>query len=216
MFSSSAPRQRDKPGISEILEIAIIDTTGETLLDSIVMPEGRISSHASVRHGLTRPTLKEMGAKPWEDIHDQVAKLLSAASVIVIYNVEFGRRMLEQTCTKAGLPMIHVRSWECAMLSYSDFRGEPTYEGQSKWHKLESAYSSATNLSPFEDRRALADCKMTLEVMRSVARKTHPSAESMSSGSEMADGANPGPAGCGCLTVMAVIVGSAIAITLFF
>ena len=39
---------------AEVVEIAVVDTTGATLLSTVVMPVWRINSEASDIHGLTR------------------------------------------------------------------------------------------------------------------------------------------------------------------
>ena len=49
---------------AEVLAVAVIDTTGRVLLDTVSMPQGRIPTDASNVHGLTRPRLRSMGARP--------------------------------------------------------------------------------------------------------------------------------------------------------
>ena len=48
---------------AEVVEIAIVDTTGATRLNTVVMPVGRINSEASDIHGLTRKKLRELKAR---------------------------------------------------------------------------------------------------------------------------------------------------------
>ena len=49
----------------EIVEIAIIDTTGEPVLDRLVLPVGRIAAGAARVHGITRDMLRAADAQPW-------------------------------------------------------------------------------------------------------------------------------------------------------
>ena len=165
---------------SEVLDIGILNTKGETLLDAVVKPAGRIPKGASDVHGLTRSKLKAMDAQPWAAIHDKVMDLLVSAKLIVVYNADFDYRMLEQTCRKAGLKMQPARSkWICAMLDYAEFRGERTGYGSFRWHKLGVAFKEETKRRPVGAHRALGDCKLTLDLMRSVSVKQQPEPEPM-------------------------------------
>ncbi len=160
---------------SEVLDIGILNTKGETLLDAVIMPAGSIPRGASDVHGLTLDKLKALNAQPWANIHKQVMHLLANAKLIVVYNADFDYRMLEQTCRKAGLQMVRERSkWKCAMLDYARFRGERTRRGSFRWHKLGAAYQRETGHRPDGLHRALADCVLTLNLMRSVSGKQQP------------------------------------------
>ena len=46
---------------SEVLDVAIIDTTGRVLLDAVSLPQGAIRREVSNMHGLTRDRLRKMG-----------------------------------------------------------------------------------------------------------------------------------------------------------
>ena len=52
---------------AEIVDIAIVDTSGKVVYAEPVLPEGRIPSAASAVHGLTRSRLVAMGARPWAE-----------------------------------------------------------------------------------------------------------------------------------------------------
>ncbi|MDE0433484.1 MAG: 3'-5' exonuclease [Bryobacterales bacterium] len=160
---------------SEIVEIAIINTKGETLLDTVVLPKGPIPTKASDIHGLTRPRLKKMDAKPWMEYQNRVSELLSSAKVVVIYNANFDTRMLQQTAQKHGFHLnMPDRKFNCAMLDYAEFRGKRGKYGDFRWHKLGDAFRRETGKSPSKAHRALDDCKMVLELMRSVSVKVQP------------------------------------------
>ena len=76
---------------SEVLEVAVIDTTGRVLLDTVSLPQGRIPRDASDVHGLTRARLRTMGARPWPAVHAELALLLEDASSVIAWNAEFDR-----------------------------------------------------------------------------------------------------------------------------
>jgi DNA polymerase III epsilon subunit-like protein len=89
---------------------------------------------------------------------------------IAIYNAPYDLRMLQQCSQFAGcrLPDLE-RQARCVMQIYSKFRGEwSDHHGNWKWHKL-SAAAQACGVSDQGAHRALADCKMTLGVLRYVA-----------------------------------------------
>jgi len=88
---------------AEIVEIAIVDTTGATRYSAPVMPQSRISTDASDIHGLTRKRLKQMNARPWPEHHEAVADLMAQATVVLGWNVGFDWRLLEQTARRYGL-----------------------------------------------------------------------------------------------------------------
>ena len=50
---------------AEVLAVAVIDTTGRVLLDTVSLPQGQIPRGASDVNGLTRAKLRSMGARPW-------------------------------------------------------------------------------------------------------------------------------------------------------
>ena len=76
---------------SEVLEVAVIDTAGRVILDTVSLPQGRIPRDASDVHGLTRARLRTMGARPWPAVHAELALLLEDASSMIAWNAEFDR-----------------------------------------------------------------------------------------------------------------------------
>ena len=104
---------------SEIVDLAIIDTTGRTVMDVPVMPQGYIPAGASKVHGLTRPRLKALGARPWPDHHEAFLSTIRSAAVVCVYNLAFDMRMLEQTMGRYGLDdegVLDQVSEKCIML----------------------------------------------------------------------------------------------------
>ena len=107
---------------AEVLAVAVIDTTGRVRLDTVSMPQGRIPTDASNVHGLTRPRLRSMDARPWPEVHRELAQLLRGASVVVAWNVEYDRRLLPQTAERHDLTLPSV-TWRCAMEAETATRG---------------------------------------------------------------------------------------------
>ena len=91
-------------GRAEVIEVAVVDTTGVLRFEALSLPVGRISRDASDVHGLTKRVLKEEGARPWPEVWAELAPLLSGAAVVLGWNAEFDVRLLWQTNERHGLP----------------------------------------------------------------------------------------------------------------
>ena len=104
---------------AELVEAAIVGSSGETLLDTVVRPRTPPEPEASRVHGLYVDTLRNQVR--FEQIYGVLARLLTGRTVIA-YNSEFDQQVLNHTCKTAGLPQIDC-TWECAMLRYEQWRG---------------------------------------------------------------------------------------------
>ena len=152
---------------AEIVEISIIDRDGTDLFTSLVRPNMPILPELVAIHGITNGMVRN--APGWKDIHDCVMHLFSDRK-IVIYNAGYDLRMIRQCSQFAGcrLPDLERQS-RCVMQIYSKFRGEwSDHHGNWKWHKL-SAAAQACGVDATGAHRALADCQMTLGVLRHIA-----------------------------------------------
>ena len=110
---------------AEIVDIAIVDTTGKVVYAEPVLPEGRIPSAASAVHGLTRSRLVAMGARPWAEHHVSVGWAMHDASVLLAYNLAFDVRILRQTAKRYGMALHLPAERRCLMLDYAEHRGIP-------------------------------------------------------------------------------------------
>ena len=165
---------------SEVVEVALIDTCGRAVYDRLVLPQGPIPRAVSKVHGLTRKHLEDFGAKPWPDHHASVATALRRASVLLAYNLRFDVRVIDQTArrcqvladmpSRASQPPLSAR---CVMLEYAAWRKVPHEWRRGHWklHSLQAAHSHEVPVRTKQDHRALADCHMTLALMRAVAKR---------------------------------------------
>jgi DNA polymerase-3 subunit epsilon len=136
----------------EIIEIAIINMTGEVLFNQRIKPLSDISPGAYAVHGISLDDLKDEPQFP--DVYPQLVELLKGKTV-VIYNAVFDKTILQQDCLRHKLKGIPFRA-ECAMLVYSQFVGEwSNYHEDYRWQKLWGG-----------DHTALGDCKATLKVIQ--------------------------------------------------
>lgn len=123
-------------GGAEVVDLAVVGRDGGILLETLVRPVAPIPPDASAIHGIGDADVA--GAPGWPEVHEGLCRLL-AGRPVVVYNAAFDRRMVGQCGERHGLALPDLR-WECAMLAYARFRGEPGGRGgRFRWHKLEHA-----------------------------------------------------------------------------
>ncbi len=122
---------------AEIVEIAVIDSQGAVLLESLVRPTRKIPWDVIRIHGITDDMVA--GAPTWRELFPRLEEILRG-SLVGIYNADFDLRMLSQSHLAHGLffPRNIFESF-CIMRLYAQFYGAPGYYGSPRWHKLEAA-----------------------------------------------------------------------------
>ncbi len=164
---------------AEIVELSIIDTAGNVLLDTLVRPTRPIPAEATEIHGITDEMVAN--APTWAEVYPQYQALV-AGKTIAAYNAEFDAGMVDKSCRAHGIEQPSTKAlrpagnWSCAMRLYSRWVGETRDDGQFRWHKLTAA-AAACGVQETGAHRALADARMTLGVLqylseRSSGRKT--------------------------------------------
>jgi DNA polymerase-3 subunit epsilon len=150
---------------AEIVDVALVSGDGTILFDSFVRPSCPIPEEASNIHGIYD---HHVAAAPvWDDLAPYLAALLSGARVVV-YNARFDSDLINQCCTRCGHPPF-AREWECAMLSYAAYVGEPGQWGKGfRWHRLDAA-AAAFGFPP-GGHRALGDSLTCRNVVLSMAQ----------------------------------------------
>ena len=145
---------------AEIIELAVINTAGETLLNTLIRPAGPIPADASRIHGITEADCAD--APTWPDVAEQLEALLSAASRVIIYNAAYDWRLLRQTYRAHNTEPPEIEAdVHCAMEAYASWYGEwSEYHGSFKWQRLNGGH------------RALGDCLATLNAIREMAKET--------------------------------------------
>lgn len=157
--------------LAQIVEIAIVDMTGQPVLNTLVKPTCLIPGEASAIHGISNDDVVD--APTWSQVFDQFKSLVSGRRV-VIYNADYDVRLVHQTSLANGLDDsdFHARlgrSAECAMLAYAEHFGDwNEYRQQWRWQKLVNA-ASQCGIASVGAHRALADCLMTLGVIKAMA-----------------------------------------------
>jgi len=154
----------------EIIQLGIIDKDSNTLMDQLIKPKGKISEGAARVHGITA---KDVAKSPtFADIYPQLQEILKD-KIVVAYNAEFDRSILNNTCDLYGLEHF-PNTWQCAMLEYAKYNGEWQSKFSSfRWKKLTDA-ASRFNIVTDGAHDACADVRMTLQVMKRMAEEYIP------------------------------------------
>jgi DNA polymerase III epsilon subunit-like protein len=160
---------------AEIVEIAIIDSRGTVLLDSLVQPVRPIPFDASAIHGISNEMVK--GAPRMSELLHQINRIISGKT-LVAYNADYDVRLLHQSLEMCGFGdssfgdreiALHTVKIGCAMKAYARWNGTVRHgSGDYKWHKLTDAasYCRVELAGDAKAHRALADCQLTLGVLR--------------------------------------------------
>lgn len=153
---------------AEIVEISLIDCTGTVLMDTLVRPRLPIPDEASAIHGITSAMVAN--APSWLQIRDQFLELV-AGRPIVIYNADYDTRIICQTNAAYGVPR-PVLDARCAMLAYAEHWGQwDDRRSNWKWQRLTAAAEQQGVIPEGQAHRSLADCRMTLGIIRAMAQE---------------------------------------------
>ena len=160
---------------AEICEISMIDCAGNTVMDTLVKPVGLIPLDATNIHGISNKMVVD--APPWKAVQPQFLDLIAGRRV-VIYNSQYDSKIIIQTAKANGCftngvldrMASSMAMTDCAMKAYAAFYGQANErDGRYKWQKLTKAADRCRVAVDGQAHRALADCKMTLGVIRAMA-----------------------------------------------
>src|ERR671921_1058929 len=116
---------------AEIVDIAVVSSAGEVVLESLVQPTRRIPADATAIHGITNADVKD--APTWCDLYEDLLRVLVGRRIIV-YNVIFDRQMVNQACERYALAA-PAADWECAMRKYAGFYGN--WDSGKRWYRFQ-------------------------------------------------------------------------------
>lgn len=154
----------------EVCQIAVIDATGATLLDTLVKPTRPIPSDASRIHGITDEMVKD--APSWFTISKQLDDLLKNRTVMV-YNAAYDYGIMTYSDSRVGRKDCTWKQskWDCVMLAYAEFYGDwNDYRKSYRWQKLTDAAKQQKVIAE-NAHNALGDCLMTLGVIKAMIAK---------------------------------------------
>ncbi|MCX2515826.1 3'-5' exonuclease [Pseudomonas aeruginosa] len=154
-------------GDAEVIELAVIDCAGQTLIDTLVRPFRPIPADASAIHGITDQMVA--AAPGWADVRGQLLELLASGRHLVIYNAGYDLRLIRQSDALHGLET-PVLAAHCAMLTYAEHWGDiDPRRGDYRWQRLGNAAAQQGVEIQGTAHRALADCLTTLGILRAMA-----------------------------------------------
>ena len=147
---------------AEIIEIAVIDTTGRERFQSLCKPQRRIPKSAIRINKITNDMVAS--AKKWKDIHGSVDRLLRQSEYVLAWNAVFDERMLRQTAKRYRL------RWKTRLRFHDLLRDYCRLRPGKLHHGLEDACRrEGVPRDESKAHRALADCYDALAVMRACA-----------------------------------------------
>ena len=153
---------------AEIIQIAIISSNGEVLLDTLIKPIRPIPQDAIRIHGITNEMVADKLGIMY--FYDQIRQLLSGRNVIV-FNVAYDKQILYDSLQIANIQEVNwdqESKWFCAMEAFSELKGEWNAKSKSyKWQSLSKA-CDYYNLPIIDAHNALGDCLLTLQVCKSM------------------------------------------------
>ncbi|MBK9161437.1 MAG: 3'-5' exonuclease [Nitrosomonadales bacterium] len=141
----------DRNPEAEIIELAIITTSGETLYERRFKPLHSIPDRAKKIHGITNTMVRRSPSFAKE--YSKIIEILHG-KIIVTYNSRFDSKIFDNTCKLHGLPLPDHVTWECAMRVFKAY-----LEPATRFVKLPNGCHSA-----------LGDCHATLDLIHSMAK----------------------------------------------
>jgi DNA polymerase III subunit epsilon len=143
---------------AEIIEIAIVDSHGATLVNTLVRPQQPIPPEATAIHHLRDEDV--VSAPPWPEVWPPIAGILADREVVA-YNAAFDMGMVVSTCERYSISPFDVK-WECLMLLYWK-----QFQFEEKFRSLRKACEKERLLSG--SHRALADALAAQRLLRAIA-----------------------------------------------
>lgn len=150
----------------QVIQVAVIDHTGEPLLERLIRPCIPISRDASRVHGITPDMVRD--APPFPEVYPELVSVL-AGRAIIAYNAAFDRQMLNQTCWTYALEEFPEKPWHCAMLRFAEYYGQwNPVQRAFKWQRLGNA-CAFLDIPSTGAHSALGDARMTLRLVQRMA-----------------------------------------------
>lgn len=150
-----------------IVQIAVVNEDGETLMDSLVNPGVPIpNSHI---HGITNDMVED--APSFADLHPTLTRALNGMDVLA-YNWSFDGSFILGNCKQHKLALPEWTHADCIMELFARFYGEWNSRYKSyRWQELATAAAHFDLSFEGQAHSALADAKMALAVLKKMAEK---------------------------------------------
>lgn len=148
---------------SEVIEISIINTKGDVLLDTLLKPKTMTMNPFAERvHGISLKMLRD--APNWSEVFPQLSTFADRRTILA-WNASFDAGVVAQTSTIWNLEQPRWL-FVCAMRLYAKKRGI----------KIRGLHKSVVDeglshlLETYDSHRALGDVRFVLEVLRATTK----------------------------------------------
>ncbi len=151
----------------EIVQIGILNSEGEVLLDTLVKPTLPIPSAATAIHKITDEMV--VAAPSWAEVAPKVAEIVKG-QYVVIYNTSFDLAVMLSSDRHCGIQTANwfdepAKEWLCAMRAFASHFGDwNNYRKSYAWKPLSFAASNL-KVNVTDAHSAIGDCFMTLGVV---------------------------------------------------
>lgn len=151
---------------AQIIEIAVIDENGSTLLETLVKPSVTISPESTKVHGILESDVET--ASSFDDVFLKLIEVTKGKRVIA-YNNDFDNRLIKQSLKQgrnlAAFELFLEQSDSCLMKLFAKYNGEFNSSGSYKWKSLSYA-AEYFGVPTDKAHRAKDDCLMALGVLK--------------------------------------------------
>lgn len=130
------------PEADEILQISVMNNSGEILLNSYIRPEHKTEWTAAEAINHISPQMVK-NAPLMSDIAPLISKIMSGAKVAVAYNIDFDWHFISKALEKSDFDFENdTPELRCCMKKFSEIYGEWDSERlRYRWQKLSTAAS---------------------------------------------------------------------------
>lgn len=150
-----------------VIEVAVLDTDGSVLLNTLVKSKKPIPRDATAVHGINDIHL--INAPEWGHVWPQLIDVLKGRT-LGVYNAEFDIRLLRQTCGLSGIAWAppYARQF-CIMKLFAQYFGDWNPSRRSyRWKSLDFA-GKYFKLPEPNSHRAKEDTLLTKLVLEAIA-----------------------------------------------
>jgi DNA polymerase-3 subunit epsilon len=146
-------------GNAEIIEVSLIDTSGDVLLDTLVRPRsGLMNPYAQRVHGISLEMLNHQPS--WPEVLPELERV-AGQSTLLAWNAQFDRQMLVNSSHAWELDPPRLL-FVCAMRLYSQLHGRRGYG----LHRAVADRGMQHLFERHASHRALGDVHLVLELLR--------------------------------------------------
>ena len=154
---------------AEIVEIAVVACSGETLLQTLVKPTRPIPAEVTEIHGITDAMVAD--APSWPEVQARLMQILEGRQ-LVIWHADYDLRLIEQSAAAHSIEAPELYA-ECAQSVYKHFWQEPGEDpGSVRRQRLTKAAAQQGVEITGQEHRAEVDCLTTRGVILAMASGT--------------------------------------------